>query len=167
MRPPRSVLAPVARARESVKRHGSHAGCPDDRPGVDPPARPSDLKGHAPLVDGRRPRALVNRHAKRFEVVGHLLRELLAERGDHSIAGVEQDDPGSGGVDPPEGALHRARGDCELAGDLHAGGTPADDDERQPFGPLGRIVGAFGLLEGAIEAPAQVERRLRGSSARR
>ena len=43
------------------------------------------------------------------ELLGGLRRELLAERGHHALAGVEQDHPRLGGVDAPELALQVVR----------------------------------------------------------
>ena len=115
------------------------------------------LVGHAALVDVRDSRALANGHAEVGQVVGDFLGEPGAEGGDHPLAGVEQDHPSRRRVDPPEGVPHGARRDRELAGDLDTGGTAADDDERHPLGPPGRIVRALGLFEGAVEAIAQVD----------
>ena len=58
----------------------------------------------------------------------------------------------------PERALEGVVGQFgDLAGHLHAGGAGADDHEGQQFGPALRIAGAFGLLEGAEDAAAQLQ----------
>jgi hypothetical protein len=134
-----------------------HPGGPDHGSCIDPLALTVGLVGHAALVDLRDAGALANGYAELGEVVGDSLRKLGAKGGDHPLAGVEQDHPCRRRVDPPEGAPHGARGDRELAGDLDTGGTAADDDERHPLGPLGRIVRALCLFEGAVETVAQID----------
>ena len=45
----------------------------------------------------------------------------------------------------------------ESARDLHAGGSTADDGERQPRGPRLRVGRPLGLLEGAVDPVAQLD----------
>ena len=121
----------------------------------------ADLDRHAACVDVGDHRVLAHRHAELAELLGRLRRGRLAERGDHALAGVEQDHPRRARVDPPEVALHRvAREDRELPGDLDAGRPAADDDERQPLVAGGGIGSALGLLEGAEDPVAEVDRVL-------
>ena len=107
---PAAVGARPGGARERVgERDRVHAGRPDDRPGVDPLGGSADLDRDAARVDRGGARALAHGHAELGELLADLARELLAERGDHALAGVEEDHPRVAGVDPPEVALHRAR----------------------------------------------------------
>ena len=159
MCPARSVLAPVARARTSAMRRGLHAGRPHHGPGGDPLGLLSDPDRHAACVDVGDHRALADGDAEVAELLARLGGGRFAERGDHALAGVEQDHPGGARVDPPEVASHRvARQDRELPRDLHSGRPAADDDEGEPLVPGGGVVRPLGLLEGAEDPVAEVNR---------
>ena len=157
MRPPRSVLAPVALAMAPVS---GTAWTPAAQMTVRVSIRSrraADLDRHAARVDRGRTCALANGHAELGELLSDLPREPLTERGDHALARVEQDHPRVAGVDPRNWRFIASAVIASCARDLDPRGAAADDHERQPFGARCRVVGALGLLEGAVEALAQVD----------
>ena len=88
-----------------------------------------------------------------------MLRQLLGEVHQDARAGLDEDDPGRLGIEPAKIAGQRPPGDLrQRAGQLDAGRTAADHHERRP-GPLGLGVGLqLGRLEGAQNAPPDVQR---------
>ena len=88
----------------------------------------------------------------------HLARELLTERANDPVAGLEQDHPRAGKIPAPVLPPQRASGYRELTCDLHARRAAAHDDERQPLGAFARIVRALRRLEGAVKAVSQLDR---------
>ena len=84
--------------------------------------------------------------------------EVLPHRRQHERRTVEQHHPAFGRVDGAKRPGQRALGQFDdLAGQLHTGGSAADDDERQPPGALERVGGDLGRLERAEDAPAHLQ----------
>ena len=92
-----------------------------------------------------------------------LARQLLGEGPQDARPGLDEDDPGRLGIEPAKVAGQRPPGDLrQRARQLDAGRAAADHDERGP-GPLGLGGGLeLGRLEGAQDAPADVQRVAHG-----
>ena len=122
--------------------------------------------GAVGVLDGDAVAVDVGDHGVELDLDAHLLQpglrleaELLAHRRQHRGRGVEQDDVRLGGIDVPEAALEGLVGQfLDLAGHLDAGRTGADDDEGQQLLAALGVAGALGLLEGAEDAAAQLQR---------
>ena len=75
-----------------------------------------------------------------------------------SLASVEQQHPDGGRIDVAELAAQRARRQlADLPGQLHTRRAGADDDDREPTVALDRVGRRLGHLEGAEEAPAELQ----------
>ena len=86
-----------------------------------------------------------------------LLREILGERAEYAIAGLDERDARFGGVDLAEVVLKTVVGDLrQRAGELHAGRPAADDREVEQRAADFRIVFGLCLLERRIDATADI-----------
>ena len=91
------------------------------------------------------------------------MAEVLPHRRQHERRAVEQHHLALGRVDGAKRPGQRApREFGDLPRQLHTGGAATDDDEGQPAGALGRVTGDLGRLEGAEDAPAQLQRVVDG-----
>ena len=116
------------------------------------------LDGDAVAVDVGDHRAELDLDAHLLQAGPRLLAELLTHRRQHGGRGVEQDHPRLGRIDVPERAFERVVGEFgDLPGHLDAGGTGADDGERQQLLAAGGVAGPLGLLERAEDAAAQLQ----------
>ena len=157
MRPLRSVSAPVARASEST----SATGC---TPAAQTTVRAS-IRLLSPSASKVTPRSSMSvTRAPSRTVTPRSARLSATFLESLGLKAATTRSPASSRITRAaeesirrKARSHGARGDRELAGDLDTGGTPADDDERHPLGPRGRIVRALGLFEGAVEAVAQID----------
>src|SRR4051812_16220050 len=110
----------------------------------------------------------VDLDALALELLRSLRRQVLAESGQDLLAAVEQPHLGTGGVDVLE--VHREHTVSELgdlAGDLDAGRSAADDHKAEPgLSPLG-ILSEGRHLERPEDPRPQLERVVDGLHARR
>ena len=89
---------------------------------------------------------------------GRPARQVVAERRQRLLAAVEQQHPHRCRVDRAEVLLRgSARQLADLAGELAAGRTGADDDDRQPRRPLVGVGRGLRHLERAEHAPADLD----------
>ncbi len=98
-------------------------------------------------------------HALALELLRPLGRQVLAESREDLLAAVEQPHLGAGRVDVLE--VHRqyaVRQLRDLAGDLDAGGPPADDHEAEPGLPSLGVRGESSHLERPEDARPKLER---------
>ena len=160
MRPARSVLR-ADRARERARRPA--------RPERPPPRPPSECRSAraSPSVSIVTPRESIavartpwrTSTPSSVEPARRLRRERLAERRQHAVTGVEQDDPHLVRADAREVLCDRLpRQDRERARHLDAGRAAADDRERQPLRAGLGVGRPLGLLERAEDPVAQVDR---------
>ena len=117
------------------------------------------LDRHAACVDVGDPPALADVHADVASPSAALAEVGSLNAGTTRSPASSRITCAARGIDAPEIALHCvAREDRELAGDLNSGRAAADDDERQPLVPRGGVVRSLGLLEGAEDLVAEVDR---------
>jgi hypothetical protein len=135
------------------------AGSPNDGAGGDPLAVPvSALERHPGGVDPDHGAAGEDGYAEALQRPLGLRRERGWEARQHTIGGLDENDAGAAGIDGAEVApqgVARQLGD--LAGHLDAGGTGADDDEREPRVPCLCVRLALGGFTGGEEAAANRE----------
>src|ERR671919_541518 len=135
------------------------AGSPNDGAGGDPLAAPvSALERHPGGVDPDHGAAGEDGYAEALQRPLGLRRERGWEARQHTIGGLDENDAGAAGIDGAEVAPQRVpRQLGDLAGHLDAGGTGADDDEREPGVPCLCVRLALGGFEGGEEAAANGE----------
>ena len=98
---------------------------------------------------------------RRFELLAGRRREVLGVAGQDPGAGLEEDHPRPGRVEPVELAGQVVAGDLgEGPGQLDAGRPAADDDERGPLATPPRVGLALGRLVGEEDPPADRRRVL-------
>ena len=126
------VLGPGGLRERAGERRRVHAGRPDHRRRVDPPRLAALVVGDARGIDRGGARALAHVDAQRRQLASGLGRQLRAERGEHALAGVEQDDADVARIEARElvaQVVPREHG--ELPGDLDARRAASDHDDRQ------------------------------------
>ena len=141
------------------ERAGLHAGRPDLGERLDVggcAVGPGDRDAGRVDVGDLGAQAHVDPHGREPPAGG--VAQALTEGRQHGVDGVDEDDPRPGRVDVAEVVLQGAVGELgDLPGHLHAGGTGTDDDEGQRSLGLGGRAGQLGQLEGAEDAPAQLQ----------
>ncbi len=100
-------------------------------------------------------------------VFAALRGELVAEGGQRLLSAVDQDDPDRRGLERAELPPQAARGQLpDLAGQFDPGRPGTDHDDGQPVLLFGRVGDHLGHLEGAEDAPPQLEGVVEGLHAR-
>ena len=158
MRPARSTSAPLAAASLAAR---GDAWTPAAQMAVRASIRdvaPPASATSTPRASTPTTRAFIfSSTPSRSSSVVALGGESIPEVRQRLLAAVQQQHPHRPRIEPTELALQAAHGQLpHLAGELDAGGPGADDDDRQPLRPLGRVRRHLGHLEGAEDAPAQL-----------
>ena len=149
-------------------RCGAHARGPHHRPGRDPLGLLADRHCHSAFVDVRDHRVLTHRDAELGELLGHIGRGGRTEPRRDPFAGLEQNHSRGSGVDPPKVSLHGVTGqDRELTRDLDTGRSTAYDHKGKALIAQRDVRGTLGLLEGAEDSLAEIDRIAEGLQPRR
>ena len=158
MRPARSVLAPVACARVSLKLAArTPAAQITVRAGIRSVAPPTSIVTPCGSISvARAPSRTVTPSSARY---------LAALADSFSLNAGTTRSPASSRITRALAGSIRAKlrfgmligEDGERSGDLHPGGSAADDGERQPLVPRLPVARSLRLLERAVDAVAQVE----------
>ncbi len=167
----RPVRRGVRALRQQFRERGHpHAAGPEDSASFDSlgPCSVGGLQHEALLVDLLHHHARLHLYAQPGERLRGLAREVLRERREHPRGAVDEEDPRLLRVDRAEVVPQGLPRDlADRAGQLHAGRPRADDDERQPGAPPGRIGEALGDLEGVEDLVPDGERLFDALQARR
>ena len=95
-------------------------------------------------------------------------REVVAEGRERFLAPVHQQDAHRGRIEGPEVVAETAHRELsDLPGDLDAGRSGADHDDREPVLALGRVARGLGHFERAEDPAAELERVVEGLHPRR
>ena len=147
-----AVLLGARGVRERGRqRGGGDAGGPDHGARRDPLRRAAAvLDRHAGVVDVDDGASQHGRDAKSAQRALGLGRQRRRESGEHAVGGLDEQDAAAAGIGGSEVAGQRVAGELgDLPGHLDAGGTGADDRERQPLAaPLGVFLELGGLERG-------------------